>query len=206
MKIENAFDVPVSVPEAWSILTDIEGIAPCMPGAKLTDVLGDGAYRGQVSVRLGPVALTFDGTARFLELDADANRARVAAEGSDKKGRGGASAQVTFALAPLDGGTRVTIETDLTLSGAVAQYGRGAGMITELASRLVAQFAESLRAKIAAERSAGTGHGDGIGGSEIAPQTVRDVPEPEPIPVFGLLVRSFWSALSKAVRRLFGGG
>ena len=151
MLIQCSFDVHVPVPQAWELLTDIEDIAPCMPGADLVEVLEDGAYRGNVSVRLGPVALTFEGIARFEEMDTDAHRARVTAQGSDRKGRGGATAEISFLLEPIDQGTRVLIDTDLTLSGSIAQYGRGAGMINELASQLVGQFADALHEKIETE-------------------------------------------------------
>lgn len=193
MRIRNSFDVAAPVPQAWDLLTDIEGIAPCMPGAELTEVLGDDAYRGKVTVRLGPVTLSFDGTARFDEMDAEAFRARVSARGADGKGRGGATADVTFRLEPAEPGTRVFIDTDLNLSGSVAQYGRGAGMIAELADRLVGQFADALHEKIAAAGQA----------------SAADVPEEAPpasappIPGLRLLAGSAWSALIRGLTRIF---
>lgn len=198
MKIQNSFDVAVPVSDAWELLTDIEGIAPCMPGAELTEVLEDNSYRGNVTVRLGPVTLTFDGTARFEEMDEGNHRARVSAQGSDKKGRGGATADITFCLEPKEQQTTVVIDTDLTLSGSVAQYGRGAGMINELASQLVGQFAESLHEKISAAGSPESTEAT-EGESAVTPAPAK------PISGFSLLWRSFWSALGKSLRKIFGG-
>ncbi len=190
MEIENSFEVPVPVDEAWALLTDIERIAPCMPGAELTEVVDETSYKGKVSVRLGPVALTFNGTARFEEIDEAGYRARVKASGSDSKGRGGADATVEFHLEPNGSDTKVLIHTDLQLSGSVAQYGRGAGMISALASQLVAQFADRLKATLA-ERD----------GAEAA----RPEPVPaQPISGLGLGFRVLWDALRGAFRRLFG--
>src|SRR5215469_3696224 len=98
MDIKNNFDVPLAVDAAWKTLLDIKRIAPCMPGAELLEIVDPNTYKGRVSVRLGPVALTFAGTARFEEIDAVAHRARVKAQGTDAKGRGGANGVVTFAL------------------------------------------------------------------------------------------------------------
>ena len=194
MRIRNSFDVAAPAPQAWELLTDIEGIAPCMPGAELTEVLGDDAYRGKVTVKLGPVTLSFDGTARFDEMDAEAFRARVSARGADSKGRGGAAADVTFRLEPAEAGTRVVIDTDLNLSGSIAQYGRGAGMISELANRLVGQFADSLHEKIAAADRAST--------SDVPEETT---PAPAaPISGFRLLAGSAWTALIRRLARIFG--
>ena len=129
MDIKNSFEVPLTVGEAWKILLNIKRIAPCMPGAELLEVIDPESYKGKVSVRLGPVALSFVGTARFEEIDEGRHRARVKGQGLDAKGRGGASGVVSFMLSPIEGGTKVDVDTNLNLSGSVAQYGRGAGMI-----------------------------------------------------------------------------
>src|ERR1700745_2348754 len=107
MEFDNSFEVPLPPAEAWKLLLDIERIAPCMPGAELTEVLGNNSYKGRINVRLGPVALTFAGIVKFDEID-EANRtARVAAQGTDAKGRGGANAASVFRLAPAGGGAQV---------------------------------------------------------------------------------------------------
>jgi carbon monoxide dehydrogenase subunit G len=148
MKIENAFDVPLSRADAWITLLDIPRIAPCLPGTKLLDVEGEGRYRGEVQVRLGPVMLTFKGRAEIVERDDEAYTAKVVADGRDAKGRGGAKATVDFRLVSADVGTRVEIETDLTLSGSIAQYGRASGMIEDVAGHMIGEFAACLRGEI----------------------------------------------------------
>jgi uncharacterized protein len=131
------------------VLMNIEGIAPCMPGAQLTEVVDDKTYRGNIGVRLGPVALTFAGTVVFEEIDNTSYSARVRAQGNDAKGRGAAQAKATFRLEPSATGSKVLVHTDLTLSGAVAQYGRGVGMIQATASALMNQFANNLKKQLA---------------------------------------------------------
>jgi uncharacterized protein len=149
LDITNEFVVPLNPSETWKVLLDIRRIAPCVPGAELLDALDDKTYKGKVSVRLGPIALAFVGTAKFEELDEAAKRAKVLAKGSDAKGRGGANSVVQFRLQPVADGTKVIVETNLNLSGSVAQYGRSAGVIQGVASQLTAQFAQNLKAMLA---------------------------------------------------------
>src|SRR5215470_18039103 len=154
MEFDNSFEVPLPPSEAWPVLMDIQRIAPCMPGAQLTEVVDKTTYKGNIAVRLGPVALTFAGTVKFEEID-DANRtARVKAQGTDAKGRGGANAAASFRLEPAGAGSKVLVHTDLTLSGAVAQYGRGVGMIQATAAQLMKQFADNLKKQLAAAPAA----------------------------------------------------
>jgi uncharacterized protein len=189
MEINNSFEVPLPPNDAWKTLMDIPRIAPCMPGAELTGVLDKDTYNGKVSVRLGPVALTFAGQVKFTDIDEAAHKARVKAQGKDSKGRGGANANVDFHLEQSPLGTRVLVKTDLTLSGAVAQYGRASGMIQDVAQQLIGQFATNLKAQLAASQPAA---GD-------APPK----PKPQPKPISGL--RLIFSVLANALRRLFGG-
>jgi uncharacterized protein len=148
MQFSNSFDVSLPPDEAWKTLMDIPRIAPCMPGAELTEVVDANTYEGKVAVRMGPVVLAFAGTAKFEERDNSGYTARVKAHGSDAKGRGGASATVNFRLEPSAAGSRVLIGTDLNLSGSVAQYGRSAGMIQTIAAQLINQFAKALEKQI----------------------------------------------------------
>lgn len=152
MLINNSFEVPLPPAEAWKVLMDIPRIAPCMPGAELTGVADENTYNGKVGVRLGPVALTFAGTVKFTEKDDAGHKARVQAQGKDSKGRGGAHANVDFQIEPAAGGSRVVVKTDLSLSGAVAQYGRASGMIQDVAQQLIGQFANALKAQLAASQ------------------------------------------------------
>ena len=196
MEFDNSFQVPVPASEAWALLTDIERIAPCMPGAELTEVVDEDTYKGKVGVRLGPVALTFEGQARFEERDEANHSARVKAQGSDARGRGGANALVIFNLQPdEEGGTTVRIHTDLQLSGSVAQYGRGVGMITDLSTQLIGQFADCLRDQLA-ERPAASDADTGAAAPAAA----------APIPALGLGLRVLWRALVRWIKRLGGGG
>src|SRR5215471_11897237 len=154
MEFDNSFEVPLPPADAWKALLDIERIAPCMPGAELTEVLGNNSYKGRINVRLGPVALTFAGIVKFEEID-EANRtARVAAQGTDAKGRGGANAASTFRLEPAGAGSKVLVHSNLTLSGAVAQYGRGVGIIQATATQIMNQFAARLKDQLAKEKPA----------------------------------------------------
>jgi uncharacterized protein len=149
MKFDNSFEVPLPVDEAWKLLMDIRRIAPCLPGAELTEVIDDRTYKGKVGVRLGPVSLAFAGTVKFDEIDDAAHRAKISAQGSDAKGRGAANATATFHLEPVTGGSKVVVHTNLTLSGAVAQYGRGVGIIQITAAQIITQFANNLKAQFA---------------------------------------------------------
>jgi uncharacterized protein len=151
MEFDNSFDVPLPPERAWAVLMDIPRIAPCMPGAELSEIVDAQNYKGKIAVRLGPVALAFAGRVEIDAID-EANRsARVKAQGSDAKGRGGANATATFHIEPAGDGSRVLIHTDLMLSGAVAQYGRGVGMIQATAAQIIGQFAGNLRAQLARE-------------------------------------------------------
>lgn len=199
MKIENDFEVPLAVEEAWTLLTDIQRIAPCMPGAELTEIIDERSYKGKVAVRLGPVALSFNGNARFEEIDDASHRARVRASGTDSKGRGGAQADVTFELRPQETATQVLISTDLSLSGAVAQYGRGSGMIADLSSHLVSQFADCLKQELATVSRAATSD-ESLAAPPTPPQTAA------PISGLRLGLRMIWMAILRGVRRLFAHG
>jgi len=149
MEFDNSFEVPLPPEQAWPVLMDVRRIAPCMPGAELTEVVDDRTYKGKISVRLGPVALTFAGVVTFDEVDDENRKARLRAQGIDAKGRGSAQAGATFRLEPSATGSKVLVHTDLTLSGAVAQYGRGVGMIQATASALMKQFAANLKNQLA---------------------------------------------------------
>ena len=186
MRIENSFDVPLPPAEAWRVLLDIERVAPCLPGAEIIEALDDKTYKGKVAVKLGPIAVSFVGTARFEEIDEARRQVKVKASGTEQKGRGGAQAQVAFSLvetAPRL--THVAIVTDLSLNGAVAQYGRGAAMIQDMAQQMVGRFADALKAQIQ--------------GSE-AERRAAAAAAARPVSGFALVFGALWRAL----RRLFG--
>src|SRR4051794_7098703 len=148
MRITNEFTVHTPVERAWAVLTDLEGIAPCLPGAQLTGVEGD-TYSGKVKVKVGPVVSDFAGTARFVEKDDEARRAVIDAKGRDSRSAGNASAVVTAQLRADGDRTLVTVDTELKISGKLAQF--GSGMIKEVSGKLLGQFVTNLEAKLAAE-------------------------------------------------------
>jgi uncharacterized protein len=153
MKIQNSFRVDLPVAGAWAILLDIPAVVPCMPGAELLAVEDERTYRGQVRVKLGPVAVAFQGRAKLEEVDEATRTVRVKASGTEMKGRGSAQADVVFRLAPDGSGTKVDIDTDVNLAGAVAQYGRAQGIIADVAQVVIDTFAENLRRQIAAQQT-----------------------------------------------------
>jgi len=147
MDLRHEFEVGVPITEAWRILTDVERIAPCLPGAQLTEVEGD-VYRGQVKVKVGPILAQFKGQASFVSRDEDAYTATLKGDGRDTGGKGNASALITASLQSVDASrTKCVVTTDLTISGKVAQFGRGA--LADVSDKLLAQFTENLNSLIA---------------------------------------------------------
>jgi len=144
MKVECSFLVPVPPAEAWSLLLDVPTLAPCLPGAEITEAIDARRFRGRANVAIGPIQLAFEGDAEITAIDDTAMTARVIARGREKKGRGNATAVVDFSLASDPAGSKVTVVTDLSLVGAIAQYGRAAGLIRDIANQLVGQFARNL--------------------------------------------------------------
>jgi carbon monoxide dehydrogenase subunit G len=141
MQLVHEFSVPVPVEQAWQVLTDVERIAPCLPGAELTGVDGE-IYHGQVKIKVGPITAQYRGTASFAEKDAAQRRVVLKASGRETRGQGNASATVTATMAAAGGGTAVSIVTDLSVSGRVAQFGRG--VMGDVSARLLEQFVRNL--------------------------------------------------------------
>jgi len=145
MEFTNQFHIPLPIEEAWKLMLDVPRILPCLPGARLTEVVGPNKYKGSVSVKLGPIKLAFDGQTELVRQDDERHIAWLQGSGLDPKGRGSAQSEFSFALTPaVGGGTDCTVTTQLQLSGAVAQYGRGSGMIAEVAGHILKQFEENL--------------------------------------------------------------
>jgi carbon monoxide dehydrogenase subunit G len=148
MDLNHEFVVNVPVDQAWQILTDLERIAPCLPGAQLTEVEGD-TYRGQVKIKVGPILAQFKGQASFVSRDDNAHKATLKGEGRDTTGKGNASAMITAELTSVSPtSTKCTVHTDLSISGKVAQFGRGA--LADVSDKLLAQFSENLNQLISA--------------------------------------------------------
>ena len=153
MQIDNEFTVGVPIDRAWEVLTDLEGIAPCLPGAQLTGV-NDGVYTGKVKIKVGPVTSEYAGTAKFAEKDDAAHRAVIDAKGKDSRGAGTAAAAIHAQLRADGDHTIVSVNTDLSITGKVAQF--GSGMIKEISAKLLGQFADNLETKLLAPQSANT--------------------------------------------------
>ncbi|HEY1822270.1 MAG TPA: SRPBCC family protein [Trebonia sp.] len=167
IELENTFTVPVAPEQAWDVLLDVERIAPCMPGASVLSVNGD-EIEGQVKVKLGPLSLTYKGTAKFTDKD-QANRViTIEATGKEARGAGTASATVQADLKPADGdgGTLVSIHTSLNVTGRPAQFGRS--LLPEVSGKLIAQFAANLEAMITADNA---GAGSAAAAASGAPET-----------------------------------
>ena len=141
MELTNTFSISQPVERAWEVITDLERVAPCLPGAALLSVEGDD-YHGAVKIKVGPVTAQYEGIARFAERDDAAHHAVLRAEGRDVRGQGNAAATIDVRLAAQGTGTEVRVDTDLELAGRVAQFGRG--VIADVSGKLIGQFAARL--------------------------------------------------------------
>src|SRR5579875_4179375 len=167
MELTNDFRVSATPETAWKVLTDVERIAPMLPGAKLEEVEGD-EYRGLVKVKVGPITAQYKGTATFQEQDQAAGRVVLKAAGRDTRGQGNANALITAVLTPDGEGTKVSVVTDLTVTGKVAQFGRG--VLADVSGKLIGQFVDALEADLQREGqpAAGGGAGSAGGGAEAS--------------------------------------
>jgi uncharacterized protein len=145
VELNNEFRVAVPAAKTWEVLTDVERVAPCLPGATLLSVDGD-EFTGAVKVKVGPITVSYKGEAAFQEKDAAAHRVVLKASGKETRGNGNAAAIVTAQLKDEGDATGVVITTDLTISGKAAQFGRG--VLADVASNLIGQFAKSLEASV----------------------------------------------------------
>jgi uncharacterized protein len=187
MELKNEFRVSVPVERAWATLTDVEYIAPCMPGAQLTEIDGDD-FKGQVKVKVGPITAQYKGSAKFLQKIEEEHRVILEATGRDTRGAGNASAEVTAEMVADGEGTKITISTDLKVTGKVAQFGRG--VMADVSEKLIGQFVDSLEKKLSEEISADTVVAEEKDNTDSGPEEqpekpegprVIDMPEPEPV-------------------------
>ena len=202
MDLNHEFTVNVPVAEAWAILTDLERIAPCLPGAQLTEVEGD-TYRGQVKIKVGPILAQFKGQASFMTRDDVAHKASLKGEGRDTTGKGNASAVITAELTSVTPtSTKCTVHTDLSISGKVAQFGRGA--LADVSDKLLAQFSENLNQLISAAPAPST---PAPATSEAQAQseqpTIRKIDGPEVAPL-NLLDTAGSTIAKRAIPALIG--
>jgi uncharacterized protein len=180
MRIENSFDVPASPEAAWELLMDVPRIIPCMPGATLDEVVADDAWKATMQVKLGPIRLTFATNVRREEVDDAERRVKLAADAREVRNRGNAKATIESSLTGNESGTHVDLVTELALTGAVAQYGRG--MIEDISSQLVSTFAECIKGQLGAE-----------------PEEAEQAVATQQKPVSGLAL--FFGAFRRALRR-----
>jgi uncharacterized protein len=210
MKLDQSFEVKAPLDEVWSALIDIERVAPCLPGAEVTEAGDDGEFKGTFSVKLGPTTAAYNGTLKMENVDEASHTATMRANGTDKRGQGGAKAQITSVLKEVEGGTRVDVSTDFTITGRLARFGRG-GMIQDVSNRLLREFAACLQRNLEATQEpppqAASASGAPQPASEGgAPQSTAagGAPKRAPAPakpVSGL--RLFFGALLDRVKRLF---
>jgi uncharacterized protein len=211
MQLTNRFAVPASPDRTWQRLLDVERIAPCVPGASLTEVVNDRTFKGKATVKVGPISLSFDGVAELVEVDHDTRTARLKARGADAKGRGGAEAEARFQVEPDGDGSQVTVLTDLALSGGVAQYGRASGLLQEVANQIVAQFARNLAddiaagtaAEAAAEAAANPAPADDPP-APPRPAAPRPAPANNAVSGLSLITAAIRAILGRSLGRLFG--
>lgn len=183
MELNHEFTVHRPIDETWRVLTDVERIAPCLPGAQLEEVEGD-VYRGVVKVKVGPIQAQFKGQASFVEQDDQRHHAVLKAEGRDTTGKGNASALVTAHLEAVSPSvTTCTVLTDLSITGKVAQFGRGA--LADVSDKLLAQFSNNLNALLEQDAGAAAPRADEPAEASVAelrPSVRRiDAPEAEPV-------------------------
>ena len=187
MELTNEFEVGVPVDQAWTVLTDVERIAPCLPGAQLQEVDGD-EYKGIVKVKVGPITAQYKGTATFIEKDDENHVAKLKADGRDTRGNGNANAVITATLVQVGEGTKVTVVTDLQITGKVAQFGRG--VLADVSAKILGQFVENLETTVLADTDTDTGgtgteSGTDVGATESDDDTatvVVDAPAGDPAP------------------------
>jgi carbon monoxide dehydrogenase subunit G len=191
MKLENSFEVPAPRQAAWELLMDVPRVVPCMPGATLVETVDDSNWKADMSVKLGPIALAFATDVSRVAADEQAGVVTLSAKAREKRGRGGAQAKIESSLSNISDGTRIDIVTDLTLSGAVAQYGRG--IVQDVSAQLVSRFADCLKAQLAASTS-GTEEATSAAAAAVAEQAK---------PVSGLSLGG--GAFLRAIGRFFGG-
>ena len=198
MQIENEFDVPAPVDRVWAYLLDVERVAPCMPGAELTEIVDDHTWKGKVNMKLGPVSLSFAGTVTLQERDEAAKRVVLAATGMEQKGKGAANASVTSWLEQGDGVTNVKMQADIHLTGTVAQMSRG--LLPEVSRKLTQQFADCLLQNMQAAEVEATGSAD------VAARAGAAEPSAQAKPIGGIRLglAAIWASIARFFRRLFG--
>jgi carbon monoxide dehydrogenase subunit G len=213
VELNHRFTVPIGVEETWAHFNDIASVAECFPGAQVTEA-DESSFSGSVKVKLGPIALQYNGSGTFVEKDEDAHRFVVDAKGKDKRGNGTAGAKVTESMSDAGGSTDVSVETDLAITGKPAQFGRG--VMQDVSDKLLGQFVACLEQRLAApepapepppapesEPQAGAAAASAPAAPPAAPPPPRPAPEPEALDlgsaVLPVLLKSYWKQAAAAV-------
>lgn len=197
MKLEHSFEVAAPLERVWQKLIDVEQVAPCLPGAEVTEAGEDGTYHGTFSVRLGPTTAAYRGQLAMDEVDESAHRVVMRANGQDKRGQGSAKATIVSTMSEQSGVTKVEVETDFTITGRLARFGRG-GMIEDVSNRLLRDFATCLQRSIE-----GPPPEEGAAGAQ-APEAGAQPPAPppsKPVGGFSLLMGALWDRIRRLFRR-----
>jgi carbon monoxide dehydrogenase subunit G len=194
VELKNEFEVNMPADRAWPLLLDVPEIVQCVPGAELLNKLDDRSFKGRVSIKLGPILLTFDGIAKFAEIETATHRTRVEARGTDKKGRGSAQATVMMQVIPNGALSKVSLVTDLQLFGSIAQYGRASGLIADVSAQLVDEFAANLNRRIMESVSTSVS-----ADTRSAPKPATRAPV-KAISGFGFALRVLWRSLTRLFR------
>ena len=200
MLIENTFTVAAPIDFLWGYLLDVERIAPCMPGAELTEIVDDTNWKGKLTMKFGPVAMSFAGTVTMESRDDAEHRVVLAAKGVEAKGKGAATAKVTSWLEPgvTEGDTTIHMQADITLSGAAAQLSRG--LLPEISKKLTQQFADCLQSSMTeADDASGTP-------TSSEPSTTERSAVAAPVGGIRLGLGAIWALIAGFFKRLFGGG
>lgn len=190
MRLEHSFQVAAPLDRVWEALIDVERVAPCLPGAEITEAGDDGSYRGSFSVRLGPTVAAYRGELAMEEVDATAHRAVMRASGQDRRGQGSAKATIVSTMREAAGTTTVEVETDFTITGRLARFGRG-GMIEDVSNRLLRDFSTCLQKTIEASEEP----------PAAAAASEPPAPRAKPVGGFSLFLRALFDRIRRAFRR-----
>jgi uncharacterized protein len=201
MKLEHSFQVEAPIDRVWEALIDVERVAPCLPGAEITEATEDGTYHGNFTVKLGPTTAAYRGELHMESVDESSRTVTMKASGQDKRGQGGAKATIVSVLTQEGEATSVAVDTDFTITGRLARFGRG-GMIKDISNRLLGDFSSCLASTIEAASPAAA-EPEPTAAPAGAPAPPAPPPAPTPAkPVNGLAL--FFSVLRDRLRRLFG--
>ena len=212
MEIENEFTVATQIEQLWAYLLDVERVAPCMPGAELTETIDETNWKGKMNMKLGPVSLSFAGTVTLQERDDAAKRVVLVAKGMEAKGKGAANASITSWLEPGDGATTVRMKADIHLTGTVAQMSRG--LLPEVSRKLTQRFADCLEASMAGGAEAAPGAAPveaastEVASAPVAVPAAGPAPAARSKPIGGIRLglSAIWAGIVNFFRRLFGKG